>query len=270
MRHRSFRSRPAAPAAALITGASSGIGAAFAQNMPASTDLLLVARDAERLEQVAEPLRRDGRRVETLSADLGTKEGLAATVEAGEAFGTDLLVNNAGLGRLGTVLEQDADDLAQVIAVNVEAPVLLARALLPGMIERARGSGERGGLIMVASSAAFAPVPHFASYGASKAFLLSFSEALTAELSSQPVDVLTLCPGATRTSFGQRAGFSAGNFPGAVPPGRVARAALEALGRQPVLITGPERLALQPLARARAALARATGFVGGFAARRRG
>lgn len=245
-RHR----RPARFAA--ITGASSGIGKAFAETMPRETDLLLTARDEAALNELAMSLRADGRRVEVRAADLATAEGREAVATACEEFQIDLLVNNAGVGTYARFLEADAAALEQTVAVNVAAPMLLARKLLPGMIERARTGGQRAGLINVSSGAAFVPTPTLAVYGATKAFELSWSEAIAAELSGEPVDILTLCPGATRSEFGARAGYAGGSLPGAVDPRRVARAALRALGRQRTLVLGYlEPFALGPAAAAR-------------------
>jgi uncharacterized protein len=223
---------------ALITGASSGLGAAFSSVLPSTTDLLLTARNESALRQVAGETRKEGRRVEIVAADLSMPIGRDAVVKACEDREVDLLINNAGMGTYAPFLETELHALEATITVNVLAPVVLARRLLPGMIERARLAERRAGIINVSSSAAFVPVPTMAVYGASKVFDLSFSEAIAAELGVEPIDVLTLCPGATRTQFGARAGFERGNLPGAVEPQRVARAAMNALGRQRTLITG--------------------------------
>jgi uncharacterized protein len=235
--------------AALITGASSGIGRAFALALPETTALLLVGRDAARLEAVARAA--GGRRVETRIADLATPAGLEAVAAAAEDLAVDLLINNAGIGPFGPFLDNDEAVVEATVKVNALAPVLLARRLLPGMLARAEAAGRRAGLINVASSAAFVPVPGLAVYAATKAFDLALTEAIAAELLDRPIDVLALCPGATRTPFGERAGFG-GRIPFAVAPERVAREALAALGRQRTLVTGR----LGPLALAPAAAAR--------------
>jgi short-subunit dehydrogenase len=98
------------------------------------------------------------------------------------------------------------------------APVVLSRRLLPGMIRRAEAGRRRAGLVIVSSNAAFVPVPRLAAYAASKAFDLSLAEALSAELAAEPVDVLALCPTATRTKFAARSGFGGGNLPGPKTP----------------------------------------------------
>ncbi len=225
------------PRAALVTGATSGIGEAFARALPAATALLLAGRDEAALGRLASELGA-GRLVETLGGDLATDAGLDALSAAAERFGIDLLVCNAGLGPFGDFLEAPEDTLRQTVSVNVMAPLVLLRRLLPGMLARADKAGRRAGLIVVSSGAAFLPIPRFAAYAASKAFDLSLTEALAAELAGRRIDVLALCPTATRSRFGERAGFG-GNFPGAQHPDHVARSALAALGRQRTLVLGP-------------------------------
>jgi uncharacterized protein len=193
--------------AALVTGASSGIGEAFARALPTETALLLNGRDAAALERLAGELAAPGRRVETVAADLATDAGLGAVSARAEAFGIDLLIANAGVGPFGDFLQASEASLRATVAVNVMAPVVLARRLLPGMLARAKAERRRrAGLIVVSSNTAFLPVPRLATYAASKAFDLSLAEALAAELAAEPVDVLALCPTATRTRFAARSG----------------------------------------------------------------
>ncbi|TVR97209.1 MAG: SDR family NAD(P)-dependent oxidoreductase [Rhodospirillales bacterium] len=244
---------------ALVTGASSGIGRAFTQVLPASTDLLLVGRNAATLDEARRELDRPGRRVETIVADLADEAAVADLIARADGFGIDLLINNAGTGRLGAVIDNSARAERETAAVNVLAVVQLSRGLLPGMIDRARRERRRAGLIIVASTAAFAPVPYFTTYAASKAFDLSFAEGLAEELRTQPVDVLALCPGATRSQFGSRAGLSASNLPGAMDPQTVARQALAALGRQRVKVTGIDQAYLAPALLPRCLLTRVLG-----------
>ncbi|MGK7870818.1 SDR family NAD(P)-dependent oxidoreductase [Falsiroseomonas sp. E2-1-a20] len=178
------------------------------------------------------------RKVEVIAADLATEDGLDAVATRAGEFGVDLLVLNAGTGRFGDFLAQPEAALRETVGVNVLAPAVLARRLLPGMIERARTAGRRTGVIVVSSNTAFAPVPRLAAYAASKAFDLSLAEALAAELATEPVDVLALCPTATQSRFADRAGWGRG-IPGAQSPRHVAGAALRALGRQRTLVLGP-------------------------------
>ncbi len=224
---------------ALITGASSGIGAAFAAELPPACDLLLAGRDAERLARVAARQSRPGRTVETLACDLATSDGIERTVAAAEAFGIDLLINNAGSGLVGAFIDHAVEAELTTVRLNCLAVVALTHRLLPGMLARARGAGRRAGLIVVASTAAVVPVPYFAVYAASKAFDLHFTEALAEELRGEPIDVLALCPGATRSDFGARSGAGRSHVPGAADPRAVAKDALAAIGRRTVQIGGP-------------------------------
>lgn len=226
------------PTCALITGASRGIGAAFARALPAATGLVLVARHADSLTRLETELARPGRTVTSVAADLTTESGRQAVVAAAEAHGVDLLINNAGIGRFGRVLDNSLADETAIAELNVVAPAMLTRALLPGMIARATRNRHRCGVILVSSTLAFQPLPYLATYAASKSFLLAYGEALAQELRDEPVDVLVLCPGATRTGFGARAGFEIGSLPGAADPQTVAREGLNALGRRTVHVVG--------------------------------
>ena len=234
---------------ALITGATGGLGRAFAEALPGDTDLVLTGRNAAALDNLASRLAQEGRRVEAVVADLATADGRAAVAAAAETRQVSLLINNAGTGRLGAVVEQPAAAEAMTVAVNVTAMHALTRALLPGMLARARHRGPRGGLIIVSSGFAVTPVPYLATYAASKAFALSFAEALGEELAGEPIDVLALCPGPTRTDFGAEAGsLTPARIPGAARPKTVAKRALAALGHRRVLATGlVGRLAVGPL-----------------------
>jgi hypothetical protein len=246
---------------ALITGASSGIGRAFAAELPARTDLLLTGRHRDRLEQTATGLRRPGRAVETHVADLSDEAAIHALSKRAEAFEVDLLINNAGRGQFGRIADNDLQEERNTVLVNVLAVVILTRSLLPSMIRGAIARQRRAGIVIVSSTAAFAPVPFFATYAATKAFELSFSEALREEMRALPVDVLALCPGATRTAFGARAGLAGGQLPGASDPAKVAREGLRALGRVPVKITGTlDQAALGPLLMPRRMVVEAMGM----------
>ena len=222
----------------LVTGATSGIGA-FARELPAATALLLTGRNGERLAEMRAELERPDREVDCVQADLARLKDRDKLVARAEEFGIDLLINNAGLGPYGPVLENDADFERTAAEVNVVATADLTRRLLPGMISRVSETGGRAGLINVSSTLAFQPLPFLATYAASKMFMWMYTQALAAELRSEPIDVLTLCPGPTRTAFGRRAGFSLGSLPGAFSPETVARQGLDALGRRPVHVMGP-------------------------------
>ncbi|MEM9464917.1 MAG: SDR family oxidoreductase [Actinomycetota bacterium] len=187
---------------ALVTGASSGIGRSIAQQLAdAGTDLVVVARDAERLTALADALPVD---VEVLTADLGDPAAVAAVAErvTTDDDPIDLLVNNAGLGFAGPTLETtDADD-ELTVAVNVVALHRLCRAA--GAAMQRRGGGA---ILNVSSIAGDMPGPQSATYNATKAFVTSFSEALHVQLKPAGVTVTALCPGLTRTEFQERAGI---------------------------------------------------------------
>lgn len=223
---------------ALITGASSGIGQAFARALPKSTGLLLTGRDRTRLAQLASELANAERTVRSIAADLATAEGRQAVIGFAEGQPVDLLVNNAGVGLLGRVVDNPPERESEMAQLNMIAPVELTRALLPGLLRRS-GGGRRAGIVFVASAAAFMPVPLFATYAASKAFLLHYAEALAEELSDAPVDILALCPGATRTRFFERANIGRANLPQMHDADRVAREGLQTLGRRVVHVVGP-------------------------------
>ncbi len=232
---------------ALITGATSGIGAAFARELPDQTALLLTGRNRDRLDEMCTVLGQPGREVECVQADLARIEDRDQLIVRAEEFGIDLLINNAGLGAYGPVLENDADLERTAAEVNVVATADLTRHLLPGMIRRAKELGRRAGLINLSSTLAVQPLPFLATYAASKTFILMYTQALAAELQCEPIDVLALCPGPTRTAFGRRSGFTPGTLPGALEPEVVAREGLKALGRRPVHVMGRvSRAALRP------------------------
>jgi short-subunit dehydrogenase len=222
---------------ALITGASSGIGAEFARRLAPEYDLLLVARSEDRLTALQSHLasvRPDGVfRVQV--ADLATPAGAQAVIDRVRDDGAvvDLLINNAGVGSHGAFTAEDHVAMLAQIQLNCVSLVSLTRALLPPMVDRGHG-----GVINVASTAAFQPTPTMAVYGATKAFVLSFSEALSVETRGTGVDVLALCPGATETGFFAATGS---NFltAGRQTPDQVVTAGLDALRRhRPVVVSG--------------------------------
>jgi short-subunit dehydrogenase len=203
------RSRGMSRPVALVTGASAGIGVAFAHELAArGYDLVLVARRRERLDALAATLTATHAemRAHVLVTDLaaaGATDDIAAHLSR-DGIAVDLLVNNAGFGWNGAFLDGDPANAQGQIAVNIAALVGLTYAFVPGMVAR-----KHGGIINVASTAAFQPVPYMAVYGATKAFVLSFSEALHEELLGSGVAVVALCPGATETEFFQVAGEGA-------------------------------------------------------------
>jgi short-subunit dehydrogenase len=190
----------------LVTGASAGLGEGFARALAKNGhDLILTARRADRLEALATDLRRThGATIHVFTADLGDPEAPAELITRIEAAGLtiDTLINNAGFGLQGAVADLDGGKQAAIIDVNCRALVILAHAVLPAMIARGKGA-----ILNIASTAAFQPGPMFAVYSASKAFVLSFSEALHEEVKPHGVSVAALCPGPTNTEFAEVAGM---------------------------------------------------------------
>jgi hypothetical protein len=215
---------------ALVTGASSGIGEAFARQLAAQGyDLVLVARSEDRLARLAAELeRRHGGRALVVPADLATPEGVLAVRRRTDDAGitVDLLVNNAGFATHGALVELDPARDHQQVMVDVAAVVGLTHAYAPGMAARGRG-----GIVNVASTAGFQPLPFMAVYGASKAFVLSFTEALRVELGGTGVTVVALCPGPTGTAFFAQVGEEASVGGSRATPDAVAAAGLRALRR---------------------------------------
>jgi len=205
------------PTTALVTGASSGIGLELARLLAADGHhVTLTARDRARLEAVAAELRQcHGGDAAVVVADLAEPGAPEAIHRQVEAAGRDVavLVNNAGLGSHGPFAEADLGRELAIIQVNVTALAHLTGLVLPGMVRR-----RAGRILNVGSTAAFQPGPLMATYYASKAFVLSFSEALDAELAGTGVTVTCLCPGPTRTEFQQRAGMAGVPVASGLPP----------------------------------------------------
>jgi short-subunit dehydrogenase len=195
----------------LITGASAGIGAALAQVFAAhGHELVLIARREHRLNALAEAIAGQGRpRPTVLPIDLGAP-GAVDTIGrelAARGFEPEIVVNNAGFGLIGNAAELDRAEQLAMIDVNVRALTELSLAFIASL-ER-----HRGGILNVASIAAFLPGPGMAVYHATKAFVLSFSEALHSELASRHVRVTALCPGPVPTEFQARAGVPTESYP---------------------------------------------------------
>jgi len=190
--------------AVLITGASAGIGDAFARALAAQGhDLILTARRGDRLAALAAAL--PGVTVTIITADLERPDAPATLLAeiAAAGLSVDTLINNAGFGLRGPIATLDTDRQLAMIDLNCRALVALSRGVLPGMI-----AAGKGGILNIASTAAFQPGPWMGVYYATKAFVLSYSEALHEEVKHSGVRVAALCPGPTRTEFADVAGMA--------------------------------------------------------------
>ncbi|RNL63005.1 SDR family oxidoreductase [Nocardioides marmoriginsengisoli] len=221
---------PGADRAAVVTGASSGIGVEFARDLVArGHQVVLVARTESKLAELAEEL---GDQAHVLPADLSDRSARAGLLDRITALGLvpDILINNAGLSTLGPVHRSDPDAELRMVEVDVLAVVDLCSRFLPGMVERGCGA-----VLNVASTAAFQPLPGQAGYGAGKVFVLSYTQSLSAELKGTGVSATVLCPGPVDTGFGAAAGFTKEQADEAlpafmwIPADRVARTALDGL-----------------------------------------
>jgi short-subunit dehydrogenase len=224
---------------ALVTGASSGIGEVYARRLAAGGfDLTLVARREERLKALADELTAaHGIQADVVAADLSKNKGVVKVTDYIEAHpDLTLLINNAGFGKRGKFIEADLEGQLDMVRVHIIATVTLARAALPGMIQRGRGA-----IINVSSVAAFFPSAGGATYSASKVYLNNFSEALSAELEGTGVKVQALCPGFTYTEFHdtpEYSDFDRKEIPGALwmPAEEVVDESLAALSGDKVIV----------------------------------
>lgn len=209
--HANVQTTSHTPGTALITGASSGIGAIYADRLARrGHDLILVARSTDRLHAVAQRIQAEtGRRVDIVTADLGTHEG-QAQVEARlrEDARIDTLVNNAGFGAVAPLLQADVEQMNAMIDLNVTALTRLTYAAVPGFVARGHGT-----IINISSIVAIAPELLNGVYGASKAFVLALSQSLHHELADKGVRVQAVLPGATVTEFWDVAGKPHGELP---------------------------------------------------------
>jgi uncharacterized protein len=217
---------------ALVTGASAGIGTAFARALAhEGFSCILTARRQERLDALAAELEEQYKvATRTVAADLSVPGGVARLLEAVADLEVDFLVNNAGFGSAGHFDKQDCERLQQMVHLNCIAPVLITRHLLPGMVARGRGA-----VVVTGSVAGALSVPYHGVYSATKAFDRAFGESLWAEMLGSGVDVLVLEPGTTDTDFQAIAGETARS---GEPPEKVVKVALDALGRQPSVVSG--------------------------------
>jgi uncharacterized protein len=216
--------------ATLITGASSGIGEAFARRLAAEKhDLVLVARSEEKLRELCNELsEKHGITAKFIAVDLSENGADARVFEETEKLGIEIdwLINNAGFGSMGDFAKLGLDKESEMIRLNISALVALTHRYLMGMRERKRGT-----IINVSSAAGFQPVPYMATYAATKSFVTAFSEAIAEENRPYGIQVLALCPGSTKTNF-----FEASNIErafkskGQQTPEQVIETAMRAVG----------------------------------------
>lgn len=263
---------PEAGRAAVVTGASSGIGEHIAGILARrGYRVVLVARSADRLEALAAQL---GQHAYPLPTDLSDPAERAALLDRIAALGLapDILINNAGFSTLGLVAQSVPEQELKLVEVDVAAVVDLCSRVLPGMVDRGRGA-----VLNVASVAAFGPLPGQAAYGAAKAFVLSYTHSLRGELHGTGVSATALCPGPVDTGFGEAAGFSKEEAEAALPrvmwiaADKVAQAGIDGLAAgKAVVVPGrvnriasalfrvaPPELLLPVLARSHPAMKRA-------------
>jgi short-subunit dehydrogenase len=240
---------PAPDRVALVTGASQGIGAEIARDLARRGHrVVLVARSADKLRELADEIAGNGGRADVLAADLSDRSARAVLPARLIRLGVtvDILVNNAGFSTMGPVKDADPEAEMQLVEVDVVTVVDLCTRFLHGMVER-----RRGAILNVASTAAFQPLPAQAAYGAAKAFVLSYTQSLVGELKGSGVTATCLCPGPVHTGFGERAGFTKEQAEKSLPPvmwvdaADVARAAVEGLdkGRMVVIPGTANRVA---------------------------
>lgn len=230
----------------VVTGASSGIGEEIAREFARrGYRLVLVARRADRLTTLAEEL---GGKAHVLAVDLSNRDERAALHDQVAALGVipDVLVNNAGLATVGPVAESTPEAELNLVEVDVAAVVDLCSRFVPGMVKRGRGA-----VLNVGSVGAFGPVPGQASYGAAKAFVLSYTQAMGEELKGTGVTAATLCPGPVKTGFGELAGIPDEEAEKSLPKflwvdaDAVAKAAVDGLasGKSVIVPGAPNRIA---------------------------
>lgn len=217
---------------ALITGASSGIGMEFAQQLAQQgLNLVLVARREDRLNTLANELKaKHGIEVKTVSADLSRDDFMPAIKSATANLEIGLLVNNAGFTNTGPIIDNALEDELKMLHLNCRAPLMLAHEYGKPMRDR-----KCGGIIFLGSVLSFASVPVWANYAASKAYDLMLAEGLAAEMKEHHVDVLALCPGFTRTEFAE---FAKINDLMAMDAGPVVKTAINKLGKSRIAVPG--------------------------------
>jgi short-subunit dehydrogenase len=220
---------------AIVTGASSGIGYAFAEQLAAcGFELVLVARREQRLKDLAAKLQSQTR-THLCPADLSEPQGIDAVISACQGLNVGLLVSNAGFGLKGAHHLNNPQTMQQMLGVNCNAPMQLTHRLIPQLVER-----DRAGIIITSSVEGLMGFPYSAPYAASKAFTNSLAEGLWGELSPQGVDVLALCPGSTDTEAHALQGIDQSKLEGMMSATEVAQLALAHIDQGPVYIAGEQ------------------------------
>ena len=220
---------------ALVTGASSGLGAEFVRQISArGLNTVLVARRRERMEGLSDRVREAyGVRTRIVSVDLTEENACHRVIEETGDLEIGLLVNNAGYGLSGAYPTCDPDRQVKMVVLNCVVPVLLTNGFLPPMLKRGRG-----GILFLASTASYQATPYLYAYGATKAFNLMLGEALWKECRESGIDVLALSPGFTRTELARVANIEDGAPLRQAAPGAVVATGLRSLGRRPSVVHG--------------------------------
>lgn len=226
---------------ALVTGASSGIGKAFVQQLAAQGyNLVLVARREEALAALAREVE-DKHSIETriVVADFAAEGAVAKVIDQTDDLDIGLLVPCAGIDEMGLFLDKHYSELERMMRINIDAPTQLCHAFGSKMANRSRSQKGHSGIILVSSLFAYQGIPHFATYAATKAYVLALGEALTVEMRGKGIDVLTLSPGLTATPFAQGLPMNLSLLPMiAQKPECVARTAMANLGRKGTVVSG--------------------------------
>lgn len=229
---------------ALVTGASSGIGKAFAERLAAlGLNLVLVARRVERLQQLADELRaKHGTQTTICQIDLADISAAQQILDATAALDIGLIVSNAGFGLKGEHAANDVQQMTEMLMVNCKTPALLTHGFIPRLRKRALNddgtpTGTRGGIILTSSVEALIGCPYSTSYSASKAFVNNLGEGLWGELTPEGIKVLTLCPGATDTEAAAKQGIDPSTLRNVMAPEQVVELTLQNIDNGPTFIS---------------------------------